>query len=282
MSAKCLVAAIIIISSIAAEAGAAPMVVVSSSYNQAAGFIEWEVAIAKNDPGYTGSLSVELPIVLSAESGGFSVALQPGSDLVNGGANQTWYYNETSGGSGILLWNISEPPNPDNHIQNVGLNPFTMTVTEGLVVNTIAGNIFASLGSALNLPNPVPTLHIASADAKLTWTDAIVAEGDVLYEGISGMATSVIVGDMNGDGSVNAAGDLAPFVLALNSPAGYEAVYPGLDYTARGDINDDGTFDMADLGLFQQLVPEPGAGMLILAGAIALGFAGTRNKRQNG
>jgi hypothetical protein len=89
MNLKLWIAATMVLISIAARADAAPMVVVSSSYNQALGFIEWEVAIAKNDPAYTGSLAIELPIVLSSLSPGFSVALQPGSDQVNAGPNQT-------------------------------------------------------------------------------------------------------------------------------------------------------------------------------------------------
>jgi hypothetical protein len=141
-----------------------------------------------------------------------------------------------------------------------------MTLTDGLVVNTIAGNIFAALGSSVNLPNPVPTLHIASADAKLTWTNAIVGEDGVQFEGISGMTSSVIVGDMNGDGSVNASGDAAPFALAMASPATYQAIFPGLDYAARGDINQDGEFDARDV-----FVPEPGAGAL---SALAIIFSG--------
>jgi hypothetical protein len=260
-------AAVVVVSLFAREAGAAPMVVVTSSYNQAGGYIEWEVAIAKNDPAYTGAMAIELPIVLSAVSPGFSVALQPGSDLVNAGPNQTWYYNETSGGSGILLWNTSDPPNPGDHMQTIGFNPFTMSISEGLVVNTIAGNIFAALGSAQNLPNPVPTLHIASADAKLTWTNAIVGENGVQYEGISGMATSVMLGDMNGNGSANVADDLSAFSLALNSPADYAAAFPGLDRLARGDVNQDGAFDLLDLGAF---VPEPATSALLLLGIAAL------------
>jgi hypothetical protein len=258
----------VVASFLVGEAGAAPMVVVTSSYNQAGGYIEWEVAIAKNDPAYTGAMAIELPIVLSAVSPGFSVALQPGSDLVNAGPNQTWYYNETSGGSGILLWNTSDPPDPNDHMQTIGFNPFTMSVTDGLVVNTVAGNIFAALGSAFNLPNPVPTLHIASADAKLTWIDAIVAEDGVQYEGISGMATSVMLGDMNGNGSASVADDLSAFSLALNSPAIYASTFPGLDRVARGDVNQDGAFDLLDLGEF---VPEPATGLLLLVGIAALG-----------
>ena len=252
----------------------APLVVVSSSYNQPGGYIEWEVAIAKNNPAYTGALAIELPIVLSAASPGFSVALRPGSDLVNAGPNQTWYYNETSGGSGILLWNTSDPPNPGDHTQNVGLNPFTMTVTDGLVVNTVAGNIFASLGSAVNLPNPVPTLHIASADGNLEWIDAIVGEDGVQFEGLSGMATSIILGDMNGNGSASVADDLAAFSLAFSSPAAYEAAFPGLDYQARGDINQDGEFDLSDVAAF---VPEPTSGFLAMLGIV--GLLGMKRRR---
>jgi hypothetical protein len=257
MNSKCFVASFVVCSFLACDAISAPSVLVSSSYNQAGGYIEWEVAIAKNAPTYTGALAVELPMTLSAISPGFSVALRPGSDLLNAGPNQTWYYNETSAGSGILLWNTSDPPNPNDHLQNVGLNPFTMTVTEGLV----------------NLPNPVPTLHIASADGKIQWLNAIVAEDGVQYGNISGMATSILLGDMNGNGMTSVLDDLDEFTLALGTPAAYQSMFPGLDYQARGDINQDGSFNTVDLAAF---VPEPGSLSLICVACAAMGFVRRR------
>ncbi len=56
----------------------------------------------------TDALSVELPFTLSAAApnNGFAVTLQgTGGAAPNGTARNTWYYNETSAGSGTLVWN---------------------------------------------------------------------------------------------------------------------------------------------------------------------------------
>jgi hypothetical protein len=73
-------------------------------------------------------------------------------------------------------------------------------------------------------------------------------------------------GDLNHDGSVTF-GDINPFVLALSSPAGYAATYPGFaetdssgqHYTGGlvlflGDLNCDGSVGIADLNPFVQRV----------------------------
>jgi hypothetical protein len=228
--------------------------------------IEWEVTITQDG---TGSLAVELPFVLSPASTGFTTTLYPGSGIVNGAPNQTWYYNETFLGSGVLVWNTQDDPN--NHDQNLGANPFTMTNTEGLYVDTAGKVFFSALGSGVNLPDPVPTLHVASSDGELTWSDAIIAEEGETYL-VSGMATSILVGDLNGDGELTFAGDFAPFQLAKTNPAGYEALFPGLDYRARGDLNGDGMFDDGDV-----FVPEPASAIFAIMGALALGLVRRRS-----
>jgi hypothetical protein len=60
-------------------------------------------------------------------------------------------------------------------------------------------------------------------------------------------------GDLNGDGQTNF-GDLTPFVKALIDPAGYAAMFPGLDRVARGDVNGDGQLNFADLTPFVNLL----------------------------
>lgn len=276
MNPRILLAAFSIILAVVVEAEAVPQYLVTSSYNAGLGVIEWQVKLQKNNPAYTGAMATELPMTLSAVGSGFVTSLQSAhGDDTNGAANATWYYNETSAGSGVLLWNITDPPNPNDHTQNPGANPFTGTNTEGLYIDTANRLFFAALGSSVNMPNPVPTLHVASADGKLQWTNAIVGENGVQYTGISGMATSIIVGDMNGDGSVNAAGDLAPFQLAHASPALYQTAYPGLDYRARGDTNHDGVFNGSDV-----FVPEPATGVPATIGAVALGLLRRRKPQR--
>jgi hypothetical protein len=78
------------------------------------GGIRWEVFVTQNDPNYAGALSVELPLTLSPHNGpAFPQFMNDsGGDDTNGTTSTTWYYNETAAGSGVLLWNISNPPDP--------------------------------------------------------------------------------------------------------------------------------------------------------------------------
>lgn len=275
MNWKPLFATFIILSIISVEAGAAPSIVVSSSYNSGLGVIEWEIKLQKNNPAYTGALAIELPMTLSAIGSGFVASLESAhGDDTNGTANSTWYYNETAAGSGVLLWNITDPPDPNDHTQNPGFNPFTGTITEGLYIDAANRLFFTALGSTVNLPNPVPTLHVASSDGKLQWFDGVVGE-IANYTGINGTATSILVGDMNGDGSINASGDLVPFQLAQTAPALYTNAFPGLDYRARGDTNQDGVFTLDD-----HFVPEPTTGLLAAAGIAMFGLQLRRRTRQ--
>ena len=59
-------------------------------------------------------------------------------------------------------------------------------------------------------------------------------------------------GDLNCDGVVNF-GDINPFVLALSSPAGYEAAYPGCN-VMLADCNGDGYVNFADINPFVALL----------------------------
>ncbi len=62
-------------------------------------------------------------------------------------------------------------------------------------------------------------------------------------------------GDLSGDGSVNF-GDINPFILALNDPAGYALAFPGLDGSRiyHGDANCDQAFNFGDINTFVLLV----------------------------
>ncbi len=59
-------------------------------------------------------------------------------------------------------------------------------------------------------------------------------------------------GDMNCDGVVNFA-DIDPFVLALSSPAGYQAAFPTCNIM-NGDCNGDGVVNFADIDPFVALL----------------------------
>jgi hypothetical protein len=64
--------------------------------------------------------------------------------------------------------------------------------------------------------------------------------------------TDLVPGDLNCDGAVDF-GDINPFVLALSSPAAYEAAYPDCDLF-HGDIDGDGALDFGDINPFVVLL----------------------------
>jgi hypothetical protein len=72
-----------------------------------------------------------------------------------------------------------------------------------------------------------------------------------------------IIGDMDGDGDVDF-DDIDAFVLGLNDPAGYEAIF-GVSPAELGDMDMDGDLDFDDISGFVailsggggQAVPEP-------------------------
>ncbi len=80
-----------------------------------------------------------------------------------------------------------------------------------------------------------------------------------------------LVGDLNGDGVLNAF-DVSAFELALADRAAYELLHPDLAPDLLGDLNGDGVLDAFDLAPFEALlasipVPQPAAFIpLILAG----------------
>jgi len=241
-------------------------------YNAADGGIKWEIRITQNDALYDDALAVELPLQLSnfALYPSFTTFLKDSAgDATNGAAGQTWYYNETAAGSGVGLWNTSDPFNAADTAQNVGFNPFTSTEMEGLTIDTVNKRLFAALGSTVNRTpldadgatagTQVNVLHVTTSDGLLSWTNAIVGENGVQYSGISGSRGSVIKGDMNGSGGRNF-GDLGPFGTALTNPALYATMFPGLDRVARGDMNTTGTMgtlNFGDLGPFGACLTNP-------------------------
>ena len=167
---------------------------VKNSYNAAFGVIEWEFMITQNG---VASMATNMPLTLAPDTVGFDVGLRANSSAsetthgrgplgvpagasdANGLANETWYYNETAAGSGVLLWNTQQLAGDQE--QNLGFNPYTNPVnqqTEGLWLDTANERLFAALGSDKNMPDgdtgvaglQIKTLHIASNDGVLNWS----------------------------------------------------------------------------------------------------------------
>jgi hypothetical protein len=175
-----------------------------------------------------------------------------------------------------------------------------------LWLNTTTNQIFAALGSDVNMPQPVKTLHIASHDGILRWVDLMVEEtGDPgSTDLLDGEFTSVRRIDMNGDGVISGL-DIDPLkqvlggVLTRYMPAGDLF---GLDGRARGDANNDGLVSGLDIdpaktclgggacptvippaagagaGIATAGVPEPASAVLFLLGALVMGSV-RRNRR---
>ncbi|MFQ5422382.1 MAG: hypothetical protein ACE5F9_00215 [Phycisphaerae bacterium] len=72
---------------------------------------------------------------------------------------------------------------------------------------------------------------------------------------VSGLAPGATVGDLNCDGTVDVA-DVQPFVLALSDPAAYQQAFPGCD-SNRADVNGDSFTDGGDVAVFVGLLLNP-------------------------
>ena len=156
------------------------------------------------------------------------------------------------------------------------------------------------------MPTPVKTIHVASNDGVLNWTNLLIAENGSLAATLSGKYSSILKGDMNGNGAVNF-GDLAGFGLWLTNQAGYVAANGGLDGAARADMNNNGAGNFGDLAGFGSClttpascpvresmgvtpgagsgsvaggsVPEPASAVLILFGLLGLLSGVARNRK---
>ena len=275
---KSILLVLVSISLIASSACAAPSILAVPRPYVAAQHqgIRWEILLTQHDPAYTGSLSVELPFTLGAHNGpAFPQTMQGiGVDDTNGTTNTTWYYNETAAASGVLLWNITDPPNAADHTQNPGDNPFTLSETDGLEVDAANRRLFASLGSTVGLPDAlsgvpgkqIRLMHVATTDGILNWNNAIVAENGVQYT-LSGSANSIIPMDLNASGNRNpttgafvnpiTTADIPNFRRLLDpgfGPLWYNMNHPGLNGAKRGDCNGNGTTTTADIPCFRALL----------------------------
>ncbi len=122
---------------------------------------------------------------------------------------------------------------------------------------------YADLCIMLELMSPYPayrdrgeTVALLNPDADLN-KDGVIDLADLTllaqdYGCICWNTPGHVVADMNCNGALTLA-DVQPFVLALSSPAMYQAQYPECNWL-YADINEDGSADFGDISLFVQLV----------------------------
>jgi len=91
----------------------------------------------------------------------------------------------------------------------------------------------------------------------------LTSEGKVHYSIEATVPGAVVLGDLNGDGTLTN-GDIAAFVLALTDPTGYAAAYPDLNPDEVGDFSRDGSFTNGDISGFVDALTGAGSSSLDL------------------
>ena len=151
----------------------------------------------------------------------------------------------------------------------------TAVLLAGMTAPALAGDSFLDLEPDLSFSSSEPIVETVQEQAQST--------------------SFIIVGDMNGDGSLNNS-DISPFVTALTNPGAYATEYPGLDADYIGDFNGDDILGNGDIAGFLQSIktgdiiqklaadstvttaPTPTA---LGAGVAALIALGTRRRRRS-
>lgn len=139
----------------------------------------------------------------------------------------------------------------------------------GIAPATSAGNPIA----AEDIPLTADAKNVRYINAVFSGTNGQVDFNNI---GFTGELSSIVLGDLNGDGALTN-GDISAFVLALTDVPGYASTYPGLDPDARGDFTGDNQLTNGDIAGFVDaltggpgVVPEPGSLALLSLGALAL------------
>ncbi len=114
------------------------------------------------------------------------------------------------------------------------------------------------------------TFDLPALPPGLGWDTSEIGEGVVRI-----VLASIILGDLNGDGVLDAF-DVAPFELALSDRQAFTAAYPDLDADTLGDFDGNGQLDAFDAAGFEAAlagspVPEPGTTIILgILGALGM------------
>jgi len=169
---------------------------------------------------------------------------------------------------GVFEMGAPEPDNNDAPGLDVDLSALDPGVSEVTLIDAevplnenVDGTLFDGLAEGATVPG--------TDGGTITYSGGPDGN-DVVLEGLS----SLLLGDMNGDGEVNNL-DINPFVLALTDEDAFEEQF-GTDPATVGDINEDGQLNNLDINPFVSLltdgsslqsVPEPTSLALLLGGA---------------
>jgi hypothetical protein len=279
-----------------AQAVAQPEITVTpSNAVNANGNRVWTIRIVPDDDDLPSSLGAELAFTMTP-----GVATQPMAIIDNtandsnvqaaSSANDTWYYQTTDGAAYTVgvngLW-VADDTNPNN--QNIGLNPFTTTETEGLY--TAGANVFAALGSIV-FPDPtatVNTLQIVTdgGGGILSLDGGTIAQLDEDFE--IDPELFYVPADWDGNGTVSSTDFnlLLSFFGVAAGPAwdGFQPVNPivsSADFNLLLQNFGAGTAFGAGAGDIAggMAVPEPTSVALLCIGSLFVGFMLRRGRQQ--
>jgi hypothetical protein len=214
------------------------------------------------------------------------VALSAGGVLGTSGTQQTFStLTVTNGGTIDLGTSASVVKFNDSHSQAwtgiLRISNWSGTAAGNGTDQLLVGNsTFSGLTSA-----QLAEIHFTGLP-----TGAKFVANGTSGEVVPASTTPLLIGDVNGDGHVNAT-DLTSMLTALTNLNAYQAAHPSLDSASLTDINDlngDGTFNNLDLqGLITYLkgghgslaaVPEPAAWLLLALAAPAMALAARRRR----
>jgi hypothetical protein len=299
---------------LASSAWAVPTITATPSQTvNASGNRVWTIrVIPDGGASLPSSLSVELPFTHFASTSARPMGIIDNAAIdVNtgnaGAANDTWYYNETTAGSGTPLWNTAASGVGDLS-QNVGTNPFCPAgagcpadfnpttaghQTEGLY--TGGANLFAALGSTI----------ISSGTTSVNTMQIVTQGGGGVLRmgaGVVGQAGSqfniaakdfYVPGDFDGNGVVGPS-DYSLLLFAFNQsyttqpnwdgalPSNPNGIVGPADYSnLLFNFNAGQSFGSGAGGevVGGSDVPEPTSALLVALACGTLGFAGCRRRR---